>query len=134
LPAFLSVKVTLWKRLELGARVQVAGNSYAVRDKRIRAAWPCAAQSSDDPNTPFDETRADSTECVDHVAYSVGTVAPFIALRVVESLWWNVQAGHSIFRRFEQRNVHDERIRGGLDDLPNTPFVRSGLTWRLPRG
>jgi len=134
LPAFVSVKYTLWERLELGARVQVAGNSYAVRDERIRTVWPCRAERNDDPSTAFDETRADSSQCMDHIAYSVGTVAPFVALRVVESLWWNVQAGHSIFRRFEQRNPDDDRIRGGLDNLPNTFFVRSGLSWRLPRG
>jgi hypothetical protein len=134
LPAFVSVKYTLWERLELGARVQVAGNSYAVRDERITSAWPCAAQPSDDPTTAIDETRADPAECMDHVAYSVGTVAPFVALRVAGSLWWNVQAGHSIFRRFEQRSADDERIRGGLHNLPNAPFVQSGLTWRLPQG
>jgi hypothetical protein len=134
LPAFVSVQYTLWERLELGARVRVAGNSYAVRDERIRGAWPCRAEPSDDPTTAFDESRADARQCMDHIAYSVGTVAPFMALRVVESLWWNIQAGHSIFRRFEQRSAADERIRGGLDDLPNTAFVQSGLTWRLPQG
>jgi hypothetical protein len=56
-----------------------------------------------------------------------------VGVRVVESLWLTAYAGHSFFRRFEQLNEEDERIAGGLQDLPNTFFVRVGLTWRLPR-
>ena len=43
IPAFLNAKFTVWDRVEIGARAEVAGNAYAVRDSRIRSAWPCAA-------------------------------------------------------------------------------------------
>src|SRR5262245_8906795 len=38
LPAFADLRYTLWDRLELGLRADIAGNSYAVRDERIRGA------------------------------------------------------------------------------------------------
>jgi hypothetical protein len=131
LPAFIDVRYTLWDRLELGLRADVAGNAYAVRDERIRNAWPCAAQpgvGSDPAAQP-----ADPAECFDHVAYSVGLVGLVAGVRLFGSVWWTAMAGHSVFRRFDQRNAEDERVTDGLQSMPNAPFVRTGLTWRIPR-
>lgn len=132
-PAFAQTKYTFGDRVEVGFRADVAGNSYAIRDERIAGVWPCAAATTDDPATPPNETVAQPEQCFDHVAYSVATAGPIVGVRLLESLWLTVYGGHSFFRRFEQLNADDERIAGGLQNLPNTFFVRAGVTWRLPR-
>jgi len=142
LPAFLDLRQTFWGRLELGLRADVAGNAYAVRDERIRAAWPCAARPGVDGSgaeplaaepVPADPLPADPAQCFDHVAYSVGVVGLVAGVRLFGSVWWTALAGHSVFRRFDQRNAQDERLPGSLQALPDAFFVRSGVTWRLPR-
>jgi hypothetical protein len=133
LPAFATVKYTFGDRVEVGLRADIGGNSYAVRDERIAGAWPCAASASDDPGTPEDETRADPARCFDHAAYSVATAGATVGVRLFGSVWWSVYAGHSFFRRFEQLNDVDEQIPGGVQDLPNTYFVRTSFTVRIPR-
>ena len=35
-------------------------------------------------------------------------------------MWASALIGHSVFRRFEMSNDEDERIPGGLQNLPNT--------------
>jgi Domain of unknown function (DUF6268) len=132
LPAFVDVRYSFGQRVELGLRADVAGNAYAVRDERIRGAWPCAG-GADDPATPADEGLAQPEQCFDHMAYSVGVVGVVAGLRLFSSVWWTVLAGHTVFRRFDQRNAADERVSGGLQDLPDALFVRTGLTWRIPR-
>lgn len=132
LPAFIDVRYTLVERVELGLRADVSGNAYAVRDGRIRGAWPCAARSAD-PGTPASETPAQPDQCFDHVAYSVGVVGVVAGMRLFGSVWWTALAGHTLFRRFEQLNADDVRIRGGLQAMPDAPFVRTSLTWRIPR-
>lgn len=131
LPAFIDARYTFRERLELGLRADVAGNAYAVRDERIRSAWPCAAQPGlgSDPRAQ----PADPAQCFDHIAYSVGVVGLVAGVRLFGSVWWTAMAGHSVFRRFDQRNAADERVSGGLQAMPDAPFVRSGLTWRIPR-
>ena len=132
LPAFLSAKYTLGDRVELGLRIDVAGNSYAIRNGRIANVWPCAA-GIDNPTTPANEARAEPAQCFDHVAYSVAVAGAVVGVRLFESVWWTASAGHSFFRRFEQLNEDDDRIPGGVQDLPNVFFFRSGFTWRIPR-
>jgi len=131
-PAFFDARYTFWDRLELGVRADVAGNSYAVRDERIRKAWPCVPGPADDPATPSDEARADRAECFDHVAYSVGTAELVVGARLFGSVWWTAMLGHSFFRRLEQRNADDRRVSAGLQSLPDTAFVRTSLNWRIP--
>jgi hypothetical protein len=133
LPAFIDVRYTLGQRVELGLRADVAGNAYSVRDERIRGAWPCAGGGADDPASPANEALAQPEQCFDHIAYSVGVVGVVAGVRLFSSVWWTVMAGHSVFRRFDQRNAADERISGGLQAMPDAPFVRTGLTWRIPR-
>jgi hypothetical protein len=132
LPAFLQVKVTLFDRLELGARAEFAGNEYAVRDSRVTGRWPCAS-APDDPATPQDETVADHAGCLDHIAYSVGLAGVVAGVRLFESVWITAFAGHGFFRRFEQMNEDGDEVLGGPQSLPNTFFVRGGITWRIPR-
>lgn len=127
LPAFIDLRWTFFDRLELGYEARVRGNSYAIRDDRIAGEWPCA--SDDAPG------RAAARElCFDHVAYSTVTLGPVAAIRLWSTVWLNLGAGHTVFRRFEQLNPDDEPIPGGVGDLPNTFYVRSGLTWRIPDG
>lgn len=132
LPAFIDARYTFGGRVELGLRADVAGNAYAVRDRRIRSAWPCAA-GNDDPASPQSEALAQPEQCFDHIAYSIGVVGVVAGVRLFSSVWWTALAGHSVFRRFDQRNADDERISGGLHAMPNAPFVRTSLTWRIPR-
>ena len=131
LPAFIDTRYTLWDRLELGLRADVAGNAYAVRDERIRSAWPCSAQ----PGAGSDPVvlPADPAQCFDHIAYSVGVVGLVAGVRLFGSVWWTALVGHSVLRRFDQRNAADERVSGGLQTMPDAPFVRTNLTWRIPR-
>jgi hypothetical protein len=132
LPAFIDVRYTFGQRVELGLRADVAGNAYAVRDERIRSAWPCAG-GADDPASPANEALAQPEQCFDHIAYSVGVVGVVAGVRLFSSVWWTALAGHTVFRRFDQRNAADDRVSGGLQAMPDAPFVRSGLTWRIPR-
>jgi hypothetical protein len=132
LPAFIDVRYTFSQRVELGLRADVAGNAYAVRDERIRSAWPCAG-GSDDPGSSANEGLAQPEQCFDHAAYSVGVVGIVAGVRLFSSVWWTALAGHTVFRRFDQRNSADERISGGLQTLPDAPLIRTALTWRIPR-
>jgi hypothetical protein len=132
LPAFADVRYSLGGRVELGLRADVAGNSYAVRDNRIRRAWPCAAVG-DDPASSSNETLAQPEQCFDHVEYSLGVVGIVAGVRLFSSVWWTAFAGHTVFRRFDQRNAQDERIPAGLHAMPDAPVVRTALTWRIPR-
>jgi len=131
LPAFVDARYTFWDRLELGLRADVAGNAYAVRDERIRNAWPCAAQPDAVAGAP--SALAEPAQCFDHVAYSVGVAGLVAGVRLFGTVWWTALAGHSLFRRFDQRNARDERVPGGLQAMPDAFFVRSGITWRIPR-
>ena len=131
-PAFLNVTYTLWDRVEIGGRAEVAGNAYAIRDPGIASTWPCAGQPEDDPATAEDETQALPAQCFDHMAYSVGSAGALLGVRLFSSVWLNAFVGHTFYRRFEQMNDSDDRIAGGVQDLPNTWLVRAGLTWRIP--
>lgn len=132
LPAFVQTKATLGDRIEIGYRAEVQGNAYAVRDDRIATAWPCRAETNDDPTTAADERLARPSDCLDHVAYSVVGVGPTLSIRLFASVWWNTFAGHTLFRRFEMLNDEAERVRGGVQTLSNVWLVRSGLSWRVP--
>lgn len=134
LPAFVAAKYTIGERVELGVRADIAGNSYGVRDRRVTGTWPCTARSADDPLTSADETVAQPSECLDHVAYSGAFVGVTAGVRLFETVWLTAFAGHSVFRRYQQMNDDDEPVSGGVQSLPNDFFVRVGLTWRLPRG
>jgi Domain of unknown function (DUF6268) len=120
LPAFARAKLSLFDRLELGYRVEVQGNAYAVRDERIASSGPCAsgAQSRND--------------CLDHLAYSVVAAGPTLDVRLFHTVWWTAFAGHTLHRRFDLMNRDGEPVTGGAQGLPNTWLVRTGLSWRVP--
>lgn len=133
LPVQLEAKVALGSRFEVGAFGDVEGNSYSISDPRVRRTWPCVG-ATNDPATVADESRRDGAECIDHVGYSVATAGPTFGVRLVDSLWLTLYAGHTFFRRFEQMNKEDARVAGGTQTLPDVFFARVGLTWRLPDG
>lgn len=133
IPAFAHAKAVFGDRVELGYRVEVQGNEYAVRDERIAGAFPCV-DGPPDPSRAELGAKADPDRCFDHLAYSVIAFGPTIAVRLFETVWLTAAAGHSALRRFEEKNPSGETIPDSVQNLPNTFFVRSGLTWRIPRG
>jgi hypothetical protein len=132
-PAFVNLRFVFANRLELGARLDFSGNEYAVRDERIRSSPPCAAQTSDDPSTPQDDTLAQPDQCLDHLAYSVGVAGGFAGVRLLHSLWLTVFAGHSFYRRLDMMNADNELIDGGQQSIPDVFTLRASLSWRIPQ-
>jgi hypothetical protein len=132
LPSFVHARYTVKKRVRFGLVAELSGNEYAVRDSRIRDAWPCRGQASDDPTTPFDERSARPSECFDNLAYSVGTAGFSVGIRLVSSVWLTGLVGHSFFRRLDRRNSARELLSDGSEEIPNVLVVRTGLVWRLP--
>lgn len=106
-PAFAHAKWRLGDRFEIGARIEVAGNAYAVR-------------------------APDAAPGIDHVSYSVVTAGAAAGARIAGSLWLTAFAGSSVFRRYELKDAGGDTLDGGSEDLANAPFVRAGLSWRLP--
>jgi hypothetical protein len=115
-PSFAALTFALGDRWELGAQADVAGNSYALRGDTVAA--PCAAGG----------------ECVDHVAYSVIAASGSVRLRTWSSLWLSASIGHTLWRRFEQKDEGGQTVQSGPINLPNEPLFRVGLTWRIPEG
>ena len=132
LPAFAWARWHFWNRLEIGVRAEFQGNEYAVRDRRIRDAYPCRAQPNDDPSTDVDERVRNADACLDHFAYSVGTGGVTVGLRVWESVWLSFFGGHTFFRRFEPKNAGNDTLPDGGNSLDNTFIVRANLVWRIP--
>jgi hypothetical protein len=133
LPSQVEARLGLGDRFEVGLRAEVDGNAYSISNSAFRGAWPCQA-ASDDPSTPQNEAQANSSQCIDHVSYSVATAGASFGVRTFDSVWLTLFAGHTFFRRFEQMNADNERVAGGMQTLPDVFFARVGLTWRLPDG
>lgn len=134
LPAFVHARYTMFDRVRVGVLAEFSGNEYAVRDARIRDAWPCAGQANDDPATPANERVARPAECFDNLAYSVGTAGLALGVRLVSTVWLTGLVGHSFFRRLDRRNSARDLLPEGRDEIPNVLVVRTGLVWRLPSG
>ena len=132
LPAFLWARWTLWNRLEIGARAEFQGNAYAVRDARIRNAYPCRGRAEDDPSTPADERQANPDACLDHFAYSVGSAGGTVGVRLFSDVWLSAYAGYTFFRLFEPRNAEDETLPDGDNTLGNDFVLRTAIAWRIP--
>lgn len=132
LPSFFHARYTFLRRVRIGALAELSGNEYAVRDARIRSAWPCVGRAIDDPTTADDERVARPAECFDNLAYSVGTAGLSLGVRLVSSVWLTGMVGHSFFRRLDRRNSARELLSGGSDQIPNLFVGRVGLVWRLP--
>lgn len=131
-PAFASVRYTAWNRVELGARVEVTGNAYAIRDAHTADRWPCVAQPADDPATSPNESMANPGACLDHVAYTVASAGVFTGVRLTSTIWLAAFGGISFYRHAEVQNRDGDSVPGGAQDLPRALFVRTSLAWRLP--
>lgn len=108
LPAFLDLTRSFHARFELGGRVEIWGNAYAVRDARI----PPGRRGN--------------------VAYSIATAGVTAGVRLFADVWMTWFAGRSIFRRFDQMNHAGKLVDGGRQRMADGFFVRGALTWRLP--
>lgn len=133
LPAFVNARYTVGNRFEIGARVELTGATYAIRDARDRNQWPCTAQPTDDPGTPDDETMARSNACLDHVSYTVGSAGLLAGVRLTSTVWLTTFTGVSFYRRVERLNADNGSIDGGKQSLPVSGFFRANITWRIPR-
>lgn len=122
-PAFVQSTVTVGDRLELGYRVDVQGNAYAIRDERIAERWPCVSSA--------EGAAAEPHACLDHVAYSLVSAGPTVNVRLFATVWLETFVGHSVYRRFDLMNAEDEPVPGGREELPRSWLVRGGLTWRI---
>lgn len=123
IPAFANVDFIPHERFAIGARFDIAGNDYAVRDERVQNNPLCAANRG-----------ARDSACLDHLAYSMGTVGLQARTRLVGTLWFGAYGGVTAFRRFELLNASGEEVPGGVQDFPRSGFFRATLTWRIPMG
>jgi len=131
-PAFASARYTAWNRIELGARVEVTGSAYTIRDDDTTARWPCKAQPTDDLTTSPNESMANPGACIDHATYTVGSAGLFTGVRLTSTIWLTAFGGFSFYRHAETLNRDGDVVPGGRQDLPRALFVRTSLTWRLP--
>jgi len=131
LPAFVEATYRIGSRVELGARAEVNGNAYAVRDAGVADDWPCTEQV-DDPTTAADESVAQERRCLDHVAYSLASAGLTARVRLFSSVWFALYGGYTLFRRLEPMNARDRRVPGEVQDLPNAPVFRASLIFRIP--
>lgn len=132
LPAFVTAKYLPTNRLEIGVRGEFSGNQYGVRFPGIRDRWPCAGEGSDQPGTPANETLADPSQCLDNLAYSVGSAGLTFGVRMFKTVWLEAYGAYAFYRRFQPQNASGDSI--GIDSFPREFFFRLGITWRLPDG
>lgn len=133
-PGFFRVGYSIGNRFEIGARLEISGNEYAIRDDRLRGGWPCQAEAADDPATVQDETVPERANCVDSVAYSFAAAGLTVGVRLFSSVWLSLYGGRTVFRRFAPRNADGGDVTDAGDDLPNQFFIRATLTFRAPGG
>jgi len=133
LPAFAEAKYTAWDRVEIGARLEVVGSAYAVRDARVAGRWPCAAQATDDPRTPDNETIARPGSCLDHVTNTLGSIGLVTGVRLTSTLWLTAFGGVTLYRHLADENASGDTLSGGTKWLPASAVFRSNLMWRIPQ-
>ena len=120
-PAFFSAKYIPLERIEVGARMEFVGNQYGIRSPSIRNEPPCV----DAPDQP-----ADPSQCLDNLAYSVGSAGLTFGVRMFKTVWFEAYGAYAFFRRFEPRNAAGDSI--GIDSFPDEFFFRLGIVWRIP--
>lgn len=125
IPAFVNVNYTPHERIKLGVRVEFAGNSYGIRDPRIRNTSNC--QTKDNMAT----SQKEQGLCLDNIAYSTGTVGAQVSVRLFSSLWLTSYTGYTFFRRFEPFTV-DRKPLPSSETLPNQFIFRMSITWKIP--
>lgn len=115
LPAFARATVTPVDGFEVTLRADVAGNTYAVRDRRVTDA--CAGTEGGD--------------CMDHLAYSVVAATLGVSVRVWDKMWLSASGGYTLYRRFEPFGRDNTPTDDGAQTLPNVPLLRVALSYRL---
>ncbi|MEM9195970.1 MAG: DUF6268 family outer membrane beta-barrel protein [Myxococcota bacterium] len=130
-PAFVDVVTTLGDRFEFGVRAEISGNSYGIRDASVTESWPCAARETDDPVTEADETVAQTSECIDNIAYSVVSLGVLANVRVASTLWLGAFGGRTVYRKFDAQNRSGDSLQDS-QTLPAAFLFRLSLTWRIP--
>jgi hypothetical protein len=131
-PVFAQVRWTIADRVQLGVRADFVGNGYAITDERIAGTWPCQAAANDLPGSPEDESRARPEACLHHVTYTAGSAGLTAGVRLFSTVWLHAMGGHTFLRWVDRSNADGDTITGRIDDLPNVPFAKLALTWRLP--
>ncbi len=129
LPAFVNVRYSAGSRFEIGARAEVTGHSYGVRDPHVAGRASC--MTSDTMPTGGDPTAQPDT-CLDHVSYTVGSAGLVAGVRLTSTLWLTAFGGVSFYRHFDEQDVSGDTIPGGATALPAAVFFRTNLTWRIP--
>jgi hypothetical protein len=133
LPGWVNVRYTIAKRVELGVRGELYGNSFGIRSAQVRDDWPCVALPRDNPEQPGRQDLAAADSCVDHVAYSIISAGVHLGVRLYSTLWLTSFIGRTLYRRVEPMNAGDKPISGELDTFPNAWTARFNLSWRVPR-
>lgn len=133
LPGFVNLRYTIAKRVELGLRAELSGNSFGVRSASVKGDWPCVALQQDDPMQPGRQDIADANSCMDHVAYSIISAGVHVGVRLFSTLWLTAFGGRTLYRRIEPMNALDKPIDSQLETFPNAWTLRVHLSWRLPR-
>ncbi|MEM7604503.1 MAG: DUF6268 family outer membrane beta-barrel protein [Myxococcota bacterium] len=130
-PAYARAVYRPHSRVEIAARFDFGGNSYAIRRVPLRDQFPCTGNVQDNPVTDIDERVPRPDECLNSVAYTTGTIGVSIAVRLFSTVWLNIAGGYSVFRMLVRTNSEGHDF-GPNHTFPNTGFVQVGLTWRLP--
>lgn len=127
-PAFASARYTARNRVEVGARVEVTGSAYAIRDARAADRGPCMAQPASSPDAPM--TAPDA--CPDHFTYTIASAGLLTGVRLTSTVWLTTFAGLSFYRHAEKQDRDGDALPGGVQNPPRALFIRTSLAWRIP--
>ena len=120
LEALLPLKVRLaWMPIQgarVGAFADIEGNEFAIRRPSVRDSPPCSESTA-------------SAECWDHLASTDGRLGLFAGAELHPSLWLELRAGLSAYRRFELLNEDNEPVSDGDQRLPAAPFAIVNLSY-----
>ena len=133
LPAFLSLIWQPHDRFEVGIAGSVIGQSFAITSDNIQQRYPCRAEATDDPITPFDEREQDDDLCFDRLAFSRGQIGPIVSVRLFSSVWFSLQANYLFLRRYEFLNANNETPDFGDITVERTLSVMGALQVRIPK-
>ena len=132
LPAMLNLTWQPHNRFELGIAGSIIGQSFAVTSDNVQQRWPCRAEDSDNPDTPFDELVADNDRCFDRLAFSRGEIGPVASVRLFGSVWFSVRASFLFLRRFEFLNADNETPDVGDITVDRALSLISTIQLRIP--
>ena len=103
-PALVRASFLFGNRFEIGANGRLNGNRYTLPTR-------------DNP-------------AIDNLAYSVGEVTGFAALRLFSRVWLTAHGGYTVFRRFEFFDADGDSLEDL--ELDNAPVFWTAVEWRLP--